>query len=502
MQKLKDFKVDDYVIIKTEDEKSGRRVGKIEKIFPDSTFRYVSFIFPEDTVGGRKEYNSINEIYKTNTTEKEYFECIISKCEVIHFNQYIQRKLKKTDHGIYFYRQVYNKSEGEARPELDPMCYCHKLFNPDIEYDICKKCGDYFHIECYLKSGMKKCCNDTCQNIISNQLNQNQLKFVKEKNNLGKKRERDDENNKSLNDERFKNLPEENRKYLFRRIDLIEKESNMLSLSRNESDKIRKNTRNQILYILLYGIEELKLKKNDFWFSLPENKRAITYEEVKNEEDSIKFANKLSIEIETIIFSIDRNSNSINYKKKLIQLCQHLNDIRNTELRGKILLAQILPEKLVNMSSDELAPPDEKKKILEQQKKFFKEQVFVPEEMKIVAINYKDDNILSSVAKDTGINPFEVLDNNNNHHESDYSDNENNDKKKIGKNNQKSEYKALESKYSNLSSDMLNFYFALDKCKPDILKKEINEKLKQLKPETLEELNKLREKYNAIGSFK
>ena len=122
--------------------------------------------------------------------------------------------------------------------------------------------------------------------------------------------------------------------------------------------------------------------------------------------------------------------------------------------------------------------------------------------MKIVAINYKDDNILSSVAKDTGINPFEVLDNNNNHHESDYSDNENNDKKKIGKNNQKSEYKALESKYSNLSSDMLNFYFALDKCKPDILKKEINEKLKQLKPETLEELNKLREKYNATGSFK
>ena len=484
-----------YVIIKTEDEKSGRRVGKIEKIFPDSTFRYVSFIFPEDTVGGRKEYNSINEIYKTNTTEKEYFDCIISKCEVIHFNQYIQKKLKKTDRGIYFYRQVYNKSEGEARPELDPMCYCHKLFNPDIEYDICKKCGDYFHIECYLKSGMKKCCNDTCQNIISNQLNQNQLKSIKEKKNLGKKRERDEENNKSLNDERFKNLPEENRKYLFKKIDLLEKESNMLSVSRTESDKIRKNTRNQILYTLLYGIEELKLKKNDFWFSLPENNRAITYDEVKNEEDSIKFANKLSIEIESLIFSTDKNSNSPNYKKKLIQLCQHLFDIRNTELRQKILLGEILPEKLVNMSSDELAPPDEKKKRLEQQKKFFKEQVFVPENMKIVAINYKDDNILSGIAKDnTGINPFEVLENNNNH-ESDVSENENNEKKNYKKNNQKSEYKALESKYSNLSSDMLNFYFALDKCKPDVLKKEIKEKLKQLKPETLEELNKMKEKF-------
>ena len=46
-------------------------------------------------------------------------------------------------------------------------------------------------------------------------------------------------------------------------------------------------------------------------------------------------------------------------------------------------------------------------------------------------------------------------------------------KKNFKKNNQKSEYKALESKYSNLSSDMLNFYFALDKCKPDVLKKEI-----------------------------
>ena len=146
------------------------------------------------------------------------------------------------------------------------------------------------------------------------------------------------------------------------------------------------------------------------------------------------------------------------------------------------------------MSSDELAPPDEKKKRLEQQKKFFKEQVFVPENMKIVAINYKDDNILSGIAKDnTGINPFEVLENNNNH-ESEVSDNENNEKKNYKKNNQKSEYKALESKYSNLSSDMLNFYFALDKCKPDVLKKEINEKLKQLKPETLEELNKMKEK--------
>jgi len=267
MQKSKDYKVEDYVIIKTDDEKSGRRIGKIEKIFPDSTFRYVSFIFPEDTVGGRKDYNSINEIYKTNTTEKEYFDCIISKCEVIHFNQYIQRKLKKTDRGIYFYRQVYNKSEGEARPELDPMCYCHKLFNPDIEYDICKKCGDYFHIECYLKSGLKKCCNDTCQNIISNQLNQNQLRNVKEKKNLGKKRERDEENNnKSLNDERFKNLPEENRKNLFKKIDLMEKQTNMVSNTRNESEKIRNNTRNQILFTLLYGIEELKLKKMNFDF--------------------------------------------------------------------------------------------------------------------------------------------------------------------------------------------------------------------------------------------
>ena len=42
---------------------------------------------------------------------------------------------------------------------------------------------------------------------------------------------------------------------------------------------------------------------------------------------------------------------------------------------------------------------------------------------------------------------------------------------------------------------MLNFYFALDKCKPDVLKKEIKEKLKQLKPETLEELNKMKEKF-------
>ena len=48
--------------------------------------------------------------------------------------------------------------------------------------------------------------------------------------------------------------------------------------------------------------------------------------------------------------------------------------------------------------------------------------------MKIVAINYKDDNILSGIAKDnTGINPFEVLENNNNH-ESDVSDNENQEK--------------------------------------------------------------------------
>lgn len=517
MSSLK-FKTGDHVLIKNEFE-AKPVIGKIEEILPakninEITIRYNLYMYPEDTNEGRQEHNGKNEIYKTGEIEKEFYTNIISKCDVVSYEIYMKKVLLKQNvKDIYFYRQKYSKEDDAYLPDLDPICFCHTIFNPDREFSQCSKCKEYFHIKCYHSAQNKKCPNVNCTNNLSLQFTP-QVK--REEKRLGHKRERQD-NDKDKGEERYRNLPEANKNYLIQYVDKLEKMNIMLSKTLNEGQKARQNAHDKILYSLLYGIEELKVKTNEFWDkkAKQDKKLKLSKDNLKDENYISNFCNTLSYEIEYYIYLANKETISSAYKKKLLMLYTNLIDDRNTELRISILLGDISPSKLAEMSSEELAPSSVKKRRIEQQNKYFKEQVLMEEDAKIIAKNHKGDALLSVEPKDKnseGFIPFEVLEQNKVIKET-IKDNEPQTieqmhqnaleearreikKKKLmaKKEEAKQHVKEIELKFKNLSSEQLKFYFELDEFKRENIIGKINEKIKSnLKTETVDEINKTRE---------
>jgi hypothetical protein len=198
------------------------------------------------------------------------------------------------------------------------------------------------------------------------------------------------------------------------------------------------------------------------------------------------------------------------------------------------------------MTSEELAPSSLKKRRIERQEKYFKEQVLMKDEAKIIAKTHKGEAILT-VDKDTSNDDYfltsGILEKTGNEKENAaYEKNDNNSDKASGNyesdeerkiddinkvNNlsrENSSVKNLSSliksnsiykgesnlrksnestkniiKYKNLSQDMLNFFNLLQEFKREGLFFKLNDKLKtNLKPETYQEILKRREeeKYN------
>ena len=63
-------------------------------------------------------------------------------------------------------------------------------------------------------------------------------------------------------------------------------------------------------------------------------------------------------------------------------------DNKNEILRKKVIFGIITYEQLVKMSAEELVNPEKQQKLREQKNKFFKEQMFLTEETKV--INHKE----------------------------------------------------------------------------------------------------------------
>ena len=193
------------------------------------------------------------------------------------------------------------------------------------------------------------------------------------------------------------------------------------------------------------------------------------------------------------------------------------------------------------MSSEELAPTSLKKRRIERQEKYFKEQVLMKEDAKIISKTHKGENILT-VNKDSNEHedyciPEKVSDNRlNKENSKNVSDNRWDDKSekaswnydsdegekknisviknyslsenmrdvsvtKLSSSKSKSELnlknnsrKINENKYKNLSTDMMNFYNLLQEYTKENLLLKFNDKLKSsLKYETFQEIIKFRE---------
>jgi hypothetical protein len=303
----------------------------------------------------------------------------------------------------------------------------------------------------------------------------------------------------------YKNLPNENRTYLINLIDRIKKETNLLSVSLSPTEKTRRNFKNKILFSLLYGIEEIKIHENneEYWSEINSEQKDKIKEILKNPQEQTKYCQDLALQIETMLFLESKEKISEIYKKKLYDLCLNMLDNKNEILRKKILFEIIKYEELVKMSAEELAPPDEQKKLKEQRKKFFKEQMFLTEEMKVE--NHKEvtsNTLINKEYNEEGATTsYDILNyprpsqNPNSKIKKDNSFNK--DKINELKNNNDKVNQKEKSKLSGLSSDMLKFYFEVDEFRKETLIKRINEKINgNLKKTTVDEINEKRKQFN------
>lgn len=311
-------------------------------------------------------------------------------------------------------------------------------------------------------------------------------------------------------DSLYKNLPEEIRTYLMNLIERIKKETNLLSMSLSQTEKTRRIFKNKILFSLLYGIEEIKLHLNDeeYWNKINSEGKGKIKEILNNQQEELKYCQELALQIETMIFLESKEKISEYYKKKLYDLCLNMLDHKNESLRLKIIFGIITYEQLIKMNAEELAPPEEQQKLKEQRKKFFKEQMFLTEEMKVV--NHKEVTSNTLVTKEYNeetTNTYDIMnyprqtqiqnntkvkkDNNINYSKEKINDIKNINDNKINNNTKE------KSKLSALSSDMLKFYFEVDEFRKEILIKKINEKINgNLKKSTVDEINLKRKEYN------
>jgi hypothetical protein len=167
------------------------------------------------------------------------------------------------------------------------------------------------------------------------------------------------------------------------------------------------------------------------------------------------------------------------------------------------------------MSSEELAPQTLKERRTERQQKYFKEQVLMNEDTKIIAKTHKGETLLSVGNDSNKYNDLIfssdalVLDTKSKQKSTDsdknsmgiLSDNEEETKLKTPKNglsraNSTKVVKQKELKYKFLSAEHQKFYEYLEDCNREPLIKKFTEKLKNhLKLPTFNEVMKLREKY-------
>lgn len=307
----------------------------------------------------------------------------------------------------------------------------------------------------------------------------------------------------------YKNLPEQNRTYLINICERIKKETTFLSYTFTPTEKSRKTLINKIIFNLLYGLEEIKIHKDEesFWKN-PLIANSPKFSQIKNliflpddpetQKKQIETCKDLATEIEIVVFVLNKEKVTEDYRNKLYDLCGFMTNSKNQQLREKILFGVIAPEKLIKMSSDELSPPDELQKLQEQKRKFFKENMLLTDDNNVVAISHKEVTSNTLVEK----NDFNEK---NNYYEAanltkQMGDNNKNKKDDKSKKNKINEVKTdlntviQESKYSGLSSENLKFYFELEENNLKSLSKKLNDKINNyLKKSTVEEINKKRE---------
>ena len=324
---------------------------------------------------------------------------------------------------IYFYRQSYSFETNKFHPDKLPLIfYCKKIFNPDLPFKQCI-CGNYFHLDCFIRESTNECwaenCNYNCNNFLdtsqqiqkmmnksdSDNVNNNMLKKAKSENNnkkgfyqfeykssLGRKTERkNDENitnishdnslNLSKKSTSFKSVQSINDKF-DKNLNIPKKpKSSILGNTYKSQENINREKGQKIIYnVLLEG------------YNLIENNHVIKYEYENSKNKLSKLdLNTFSTRIENNLFLLYK-SNPSSYKNFL----QEFNKIKrhSQDLLFQIISGKYTPEQISNFKTDDFLS-EEKKKEKEIQKQAQFEKMKIKTETNNVQFSMEKGNLLT-----------------------------------------------------------------------------------------------------------
>ena len=332
--------------------------------------------------------------------------------------------------------------------KLPKICFCKKIFNPDISFKQCV-CGNYFHLDCFIKESTNECwvenCHYNCNNFLdlSQQLRKMMSKSDKNddisNNNNNNKTDNEKQQNKQNNNsnlfyqfefkknnsellnKKTKRDPEEDIINISRdsalnlskkstssfttqsRSDKIEQSLNLTRKSKSSiiigsSNKIQENINREKGLSLIYKVlkEGLELIQNNFdlrnQYEQNNNRNKITNTNLSN----------FSEQIEKNLFLLYKSNSSL-YKNFLLEF----NKIKKNsqDLLFKIIFGHYTPEQISNFKGDDFLS-EEKKKEKEIQKLA---------QMESMKFKNESNNIKMTMSKGNLLTEKEVFIESNNH---------------------------------------------------------------------------------------
>ncbi|KAK1423901.1 hypothetical protein QVD17_19211 [Tagetes erecta] len=148
----KSIKPGDCVLMRSPDPANPSYIAKLKKIESDNRGSNVNvhvqwYYRPEETIGGRKRFHGVKEVFLSDHRDVQSADTIEGKCTVHTFKSYT--KLDAVGNDDYFSRFEYISATGEFNPNKAVVyCKCEMPYNPDDLMVQCDGCNDWFHPAC------------------------------------------------------------------------------------------------------------------------------------------------------------------------------------------------------------------------------------------------------------------------------------------------------------------------------------------------------------------
>ena len=117
------------------------------------------FYKPSDLFVINHSFLSSGELFDSDHVQEIWFSCVYDKIQVISLEEY--NTLEEVDDDIYFTRATYIKKAQKLVPSFEEwkkVCICSSILNPDHLYNVCEKCGGFFHPNCLDFAALIECC--------------------------------------------------------------------------------------------------------------------------------------------------------------------------------------------------------------------------------------------------------------------------------------------------------------------------------------------------------